>query len=255
MYVDEVGNADLDASQDPNHRYLSLTGVIVALAHSRDVLGPEFDRLKRKYFVRDPDQRIVFHRKELVNHKYPFDALRDPAICAEFDSELLVVLDRLEFVVVTAVIDKLEHQRRYGTWASHPYHYCLEILLERYVLWLEAAGSRGDVMAEARGKKEDRELSAAFEALTNGTHYIDHARIGQRITSRKLKLETKTDNIAGLQLADLVAHASFRAMKLDREGAPPKQDFGARIASLLVRSKYRRSGWGKIDSYGRKWLP
>ena len=31
MYVDEVGNADLNASQDPNHRYLSLTGVVFEL--------------------------------------------------------------------------------------------------------------------------------------------------------------------------------------------------------------------------------
>src|SRR5437016_5157416 len=31
MYVDEVGNADLKASSDPNHRYLSLTGVVIDL--------------------------------------------------------------------------------------------------------------------------------------------------------------------------------------------------------------------------------
>ena len=29
MYIDEVGNSDLNASTDPNHRYLSLTGVAV----------------------------------------------------------------------------------------------------------------------------------------------------------------------------------------------------------------------------------
>jgi len=29
MYVDEVGNSDLGASLDPNHRYLSLTGVVL----------------------------------------------------------------------------------------------------------------------------------------------------------------------------------------------------------------------------------
>ena len=33
MYIDEVGNSDLGASQDPNHRYLSLTGVVFDLAY------------------------------------------------------------------------------------------------------------------------------------------------------------------------------------------------------------------------------
>ena len=28
IYIDEVGNPDLDSSEHPNHRYLSLTGVI-----------------------------------------------------------------------------------------------------------------------------------------------------------------------------------------------------------------------------------
>jgi hypothetical protein len=32
LYVDEVGNPDLGASEDPNRRYLSLTGAILQLA-------------------------------------------------------------------------------------------------------------------------------------------------------------------------------------------------------------------------------
>jgi hypothetical protein len=28
IYIDEVGNPDLESSDDPNHRFLSLTGVI-----------------------------------------------------------------------------------------------------------------------------------------------------------------------------------------------------------------------------------
>ncbi len=37
MYVDEVGNTDLNSSHDPNHQYLSLTGVIFELR----VHGPD----------------------------------------------------------------------------------------------------------------------------------------------------------------------------------------------------------------------
>ncbi len=38
MYIDEVGNSDLNSSDNPLHRYLSLTGVIVGLGYVRDIL-------------------------------------------------------------------------------------------------------------------------------------------------------------------------------------------------------------------------
>jgi len=41
MYVDEVGNPDLGNSDNPNHRFLSLTGVIISLEYVKDVLYPE----------------------------------------------------------------------------------------------------------------------------------------------------------------------------------------------------------------------
>ena len=37
MYVDEVGNADLRSSDDPNHRFFSLTGVVLELGHVESV--------------------------------------------------------------------------------------------------------------------------------------------------------------------------------------------------------------------------
>lgn len=258
MYVDEVGNPGLKCSADPNHRYLSLTGVIVGLNHVRDALIPAFDELKRRYFLRDPgrdpDQKIIFHRKDLMQRLYPFDVLMDQAVSESFDAEMLALLSRLDYVVVTAVIDKLEHQNRYR-WAAHPYHYCLEILLERYTRWLSTKRTRGDVMAEARGKREDKALSGAFENLLKGTDYIDRSAVERCITSKKLKLKRKSDNIAGLQLADIIAHPSARAMRLARDGLSPPDDFGSKVVEILEASKYRRSVWGKIDGFGRKWLP
>lgn len=256
MYIDEVGNADLGASNEPNHRFLSLTGVILKLEYVRDVLVPAFETIKRKYFVRDPDLKIIFHRKELLNHKYPFDALKDPAVCAAFDVEMLALFEQLEYVVITAVIDKLVHQNRYAAWAYHPYHYCLKVLAERFTMWLGEHGSRGDVMAEARGGKEDTALKLAFSEIHDGgTERMTAKVIQERLTSRELKVSPKHDNVAGLQLADLIAHASWKSMRLSREGQPQAHDFGGRIAALLLKSKYRRSWWGKVDGYGTKWLP
>jgi hypothetical protein len=258
MYIDEVGSADQGVSNDPNHRYLSLTGVIVELAATRVQLRPEFERLKLKYFSGDPDRLVVFHRSEIIKGENAFTVLKSPAVREAFNKDLLAVMDAVQFVVVTAVIDKVDHQAKYGRWAAHPYHYCLEILLERFVRWLEdpAIRSRGDLMAESRGKKEDWSLKEAYRALySEGTSFINPTRIAARITSRELKLEKKHTNVAGLQLVDLVAHPSFRDMRLRKEGLPPKADFGSQIAGLLLRSKYRRGPFGQIDRFGTKWLP
>jgi hypothetical protein len=256
LYIDEVGNSDLGASLDPNHRYLSLTGVIVSLDYIESHLHPRIEDLKRRYFGSHPDDPIILHRKELVNQRRPFEALRDPDVRAAFDAELMDLLTNGEYVVITAVIDKLDHLNRYREWSYDPYHYCLTVLLERYVLWLRGRNSQGDVMAESRGGKEDRRLKLEFEKIyRNGTSHISHAEFVERFTSSQLKVRPKSANVAGLQLADLIAHPSFIATKARHEGQDLPSNYGGQVALILEAFKYRRSWFGHIEGYGRKWLP
>jgi hypothetical protein len=53
----------------------------------------------------------------------------------------------------------------------------------------------------------------------------------------------------------VIAHPSFIATKARHEGAQLPDNFGGQIAAILEASKYRRSWLGKINGYGRKWLP
>jgi hypothetical protein len=131
--VDEVGNADLGACADPNHRFLSLTGVIIGWEHSRKVVRPEMDELKECFFNSHPDDPVIFHRKELVNRKYPFHALMDKEVESRFNEALLGYLKKWQYIVITIVIDKLSHIEKHKEWAWHPYHYCMTSLVERYV--------------------------------------------------------------------------------------------------------------------------
>ena len=256
LYVDEVGNPDLRASQNPNHRYLSLTGVIFELEYVRTTVFPAVESLKARYFNSHPDEPLILHRKELVNKRYPFHALRDAAIEKAFNNDLLTLLRNLNYVVITTVIDKLEHQRRYSVWRYDPYHYCLAVLVERYVLWLESHGETGDVMAESRGGKEDRRLKDSFSRLyANGTDYVEATKFTQYLTSKQLKVKPKSNNIAGLQIADLIAHPSYKATLARRSGKPLPANFGGKIAQILEEEKYYRSPGGKIYGWGRKWLP
>lgn len=50
IYIDEVGNSDLNSSDNPNHRFLSLTGLIFDLNYIKNIVVPEIDNFKKKFF-------------------------------------------------------------------------------------------------------------------------------------------------------------------------------------------------------------
>ncbi len=256
LYVDEVGNPDLGSSHDPNHRYLSLTGVIVELGYVDNVLYPELEDLKRRYFGSHPDEPIVLHRKELVNKHPPFEALNDPLVESAFNSEFLERLRAWEYIVITVLIDKLQHFEQYHVWRYDPYHYCLKVLIERYVQWLESHSAMGDVLAESRGGREDQRLKKSFERVYHeGSEWVSPERVYACLTSRQLKVKPKANNIAGLQLADILAHCSYKGFLARKKGEPLPQNFGGQIAKILEDYKYNRSPSGRIEGWGRKWLP
>src|SRR5918998_5571340 len=243
LYIDEVGHASTGASiVNENERYLSLTGVAFEEGYMRDYVYPAMDELRTRYFASRPDERVIFHRKEMVNKKPPFESLRDSNVQERFDADFLSLMRSLNYVVFTVVIDKWEHVERYQEWAAHPYHYCLEILLERYQRWLHRMNAVGDVMAESRGKREDFALAVEYTKIwRNGTDYISHKQMQECLTSKQLKLKPKSSDTCGLQFADLLAHPSYKWCLCSQNFEPPPSNFGGRIASVLEELKYYRS--------------
>lgn len=165
IYIDEVGNPDLESSDNPNHRFLSLTGVILNLEHVQQTVHPQMEALKTRYFVHHPDEPVVFHRSEMVNCLPPFHPLKDRDIRQRFDVELLGLLRSWEYTVLSVCLDKKNHRETYTVWRYDPYHYCLMILLERFVFFLNRSKAVGDALAESRGGKEDRRLKDAYLRL------------------------------------------------------------------------------------------
>jgi Protein of unknown function (DUF3800) len=258
IYIDEVGNHDLTHADDPNERFLSLTGVIVESRYMLDMLQPEMNKIKQDFFQRDPDSPVIFHRKELVNKRPPFQLLRDPETERQFNTELLLALARWEYRVITIAIDKKAHRDQYAVWHYHAYHYCLAALLERFVLFLHYADQRGDVMVESRGTKEDNLLMDSYHRLYHGgTDYVPSNRWQERLTSGELKVKPKSANVAGLQLADLIAHPSRREVLIEHGLISDQRDiFGDQICAILRQSKYHRQfRTGQIEGYGKKLLP
>ncbi len=256
LYIDETGNSDLASSDNPNHRFLTLAGVAFDLAYIERCVSPELEAIKKEYFHSHPDEPVVFHRKDMVNRRGVFDALKDASVRSRFNEELLKLLTQWKYVVFAVTVDKLKHQEKYQAWRYDPYHYCLLILLERYVLYLEENGAQGDVMAESRGGKEDMRLKKAFEyIIDNGSEYITAERFLKSLTSHQLKVKPKDNNIAGLQVADMLAHPAWRDIL--RDHSLLKDDradvFGDRIIGILNKKYYQKNN--DVNGYGKKLLP
>ncbi len=252
MYVDEVGNSDLGSSDLLNHRFLSLTGIVIELEYVRDVIFPELEELKSKYFISHPDEPVIFHRKELVNYRIPFAELRDDRIRASFNLELINCLKKWNYQIITVCLDKKNHKEIYSVWRYDPYHYSMALLIERFVFLLEQIDSTGDVLAESRGGKEDRRLKESFTKLfLNGTDYVEPERIQKVLSSKQLKVKPKKNNIAGLQIADILAHPSRNEILCENNIKGIRIAPFAKIIIQVLQDKYYKVD-GKL--YGKKFI-
>jgi hypothetical protein len=254
IFVDEFGHHDLKSSNDPNERYLGLVGIIMRLQYESTEFTEKLNCLKMEVFGTED---IVLHRRELLRAEPPFGNLKKRSIRNRFNELVLNLISKSTYRVITVVIDKAEHNRRYQVWRFHPYHYCLTVLLERYVQWLWRLDRVGDVMVESRGKKENMQLAKAYRYVyRNGSQYVPTRLFQQRITSRQLKIQSKSSNVSGLQLADLIANPSCRALICERDGVPMTAEFGRQIVETLKRNKYLKNPFnGNVAGWGTKWLP
>lgn len=255
MYIDESGDSTLKNVAEPRFRFLSLSGVIVSQSYVAEKMHPEMEYLKRWYFGSHPDEPVILHRTDLERQQYPFHALQDRCVEYNFNYDLLAYLHNWEYTVITVCLDKKTHVEKYGDNARDPYGYCLCLLLERFNYWLKRRNSRGDVIVEGRQGKADRILKEAFRTLReDGTKYVDPTQFQTSLINTELKVRPKSANIAGLQLADLIAQPSRSEILheqglLGRELAP----FTQQIAGILA-DKYDASFSGRIDGYGKKFI-
>lgn len=188
-----------------------------------------------------------------MQRRGPFSCLTDEARRRAFDIDLVSLIATAPYRLLAVTIDKSQHGTRAYRFLRHPYHYCLHALLERFCGLLDRLRMTGHVVAESRGKVEDYLLKEAYRGVyASGTSYL-RARIAQKtLISSELEIRKKTDNISGLQLADMLAYPANRDVllsygRIDSCGS----EFTARIIAA-IRGKYNRKfGDGRVKGYGK----
>ena len=197
VYVDESGDHSL-ASINPDFPVFVLALCVIHKRHYAEKIIPAVEKLKFNYFGHDS---VVLHEHDIRKQKGDFAFLSHLPTRLEFVRQLSSIMDASNFILIACVVDKARMSKSEGA-STNPYHIALDICLESLHGFL--AEKKQDrlqthVVVECRGKKEDRELELEFRRICDGNNS------GNRQLPFDVVFADKKTNLAGLQLADLVA--------------------------------------------------
>ena len=240
LFLDESGDHNLTII-DPQYPIFVLGGVIVDEEYADGTLQDALDEFKSEVFGRTD---IVLHTADITRNRNGFEAMKEAAFRDLFYGRLNELMRTLSYSVVACVIRKDDYLSRLGLAALDPYLISLDILVEIFCFDMGDVPRGGAIVAERRDPTLDRGLELAWSNLKiQGTRRIQGRAVRERLS--ELKLLDKKENVAGLQLADLVVSPIGKYVL----GKPIKEDWE------IVRLKLRRSLRGSVENYGLVVLP
>ena len=240
LFPDESGDHNL-SKIDSQYPIFVLGGVIMDLDYAEGPLTEALNEFKQEFFS---TSEIILHTSDISRNGNGFVSLQDEDFRERFYRRLNELMRNLPYQVVACAIRKYDHLDRYGEAAINPYLLSLNVLVERFCFEVGNVTDGEVIVVEKRGQSLDQPLQSAWHDMRiGGTRYLKGYTINRRI--RALDLRAKNENIAGLQLADLVVSPIGRHLL----GKPDKEDWH------VVYEKFRRNQRGVVEGYGLVILP
>jgi hypothetical protein len=257
MFIDDTGNVDSAASNHPQRRYASITGVILELEYTHLVFNTGFSQLKKRHFgVTPAGKPPILHLRRLKKAEGPFRVLTDPTKREAWQRDCLSMYRRAKYYVITVSVDKIGFYHAHPTWQGDVYALLVGNAIERYFYFLRAFNAVGDVMAEAVNGDADRMLKLLYTGFYNdGTDHIPPDLLQSVLSSKEIKIKPKNADIAGLQLADLLASTCFNHCRRLYANGPSFDAFAMMVAEIIESKKFYRDSNGNPHRYGRVWRP
>ena len=240
LFLDESGDHNLTVIDD-NYPVFVLGGVIVDNDYAIGPLTEAINQFKYELFGQTD---ILLHTVDISRNRNGFELLNDPLFRNHFYEKLNALVRELDFTAIACVIRKIDHFRHYGTGAIDLYRLSLHALAELFCNEIGEVRNGGMIIAEGRNPTLDQDLEHSWSSLRRrNSGYSGAELIRDRI--RSLTFQDKKQNIAGLQLADLVISPIGRHLL----GKPDKDDW------LIVEQKLRRGPGEEVEGYGLVLLP
>jgi len=229
-FLDECGDHSMEKIDQDFPLFVLCTVIVERERYIQEII-PSLNQLKLCYW---DHEGINLHSRDIRKTQGPFSILEDPRKRDSFMLELTDLMDNLPYTLFVVSVHKQLHRQRYEERARNPYELALTFTFERILYFLEQLQKTHlPVIAEARGKNEDRDLETAFyKLLTEGTHYNSRDRFNRLYCP--LLFQDKRKNICGLQLADLCAYPSARHIL--------KSDQPNRALEVVKKHVYNENG-------------
>lgn len=243
LFLDESGHHGLKTINQ-EFPILLLCGCAIEQKYYERVFVSNLNKLKQHFFGRE---NIILHSRDIRKWQHEFKVLGDPKIRSEFYNELDKLISHTDFAVISSAVLKDKLIKQYGPQANNPYNLSLTFILERTVFLADRYNcNKINVIAEARGKKEDAKLHDQYQIIvSNGTEYVKQERFTQRLTD--IDFKKKEENVAGTQLCDLVAYPLANYVLY-----PERENLAFRV---IEPKMYRQFSGDDFLGYGLKIFP
>lgn len=208
LFLDECGDQNL-ANFDINFPIFTLCGIIVE-ADKLTHLNQQIDDIKLRYWGH---KNVILHSRDIRKCEKGFEILFDNELKQKFYEDINQVLGQTGiYVIIACSILKEPYIRKHGR-LQDVYAQSLSFVLERSIFYLDSVnngeGIDAHIIAEQRGKKEDKNLNEFYnELIDRGTYWVTSLRFKEYFT--RFEFKPKKYNINGLQVADLIAYPITR---------------------------------------------
>ena len=239
LFLDECGDQNL-SNFDPFFPVFTLCGVIMS-QKQLDVITEKVEALKQKFWG---ERKIILHSRDIRKCQNGFEIFFDLNIKQCFYESINQILKEKVYVIVCCSILKKDYIRQYGR-LNDVYGQSLSYIMERTVFYLDSLAKENinlTTIVECRGKKEDKSLLDYYnKVLDRGTYWVKPDRI--RRYFKEFEMRRKSEDLVGLQIADLVAYPITRHV-LDENAVNLAYD-------ILKDNIYQKNG----KLYGMKIFP
>lgn len=250
----------LDESEVPSKdgdRYFVIGGVIIRNGYHENKIIPKIDALKKKIWDTDVDYSShILHEME-INNVYNGD-LKDAkpynlifkdndAKYKQVYSGIYHILNDRNIYTIAACINHSELEKHYDKEDMNDrFAVLMQIIIENYCHFLAKKGGTGDICYEAMRKSQNEKIERRFCHLKSiGTMYYSSSKVISLV--KNIYFVDKTENCAGLQLADFIPNALART----QSGKDPKY---VKLPKIIKKRLYH-GNIGRKDRYGFKIIP
>lgn len=206
LFLDECGDQNL-TSFDPSFPIFTLCGVIIS-SEQHEIVTEKINTLKHDYWG---NRKVILHSRDIRKCQNGFEILFDINVKQRFYEQINDILKEKNYIIVCCSILKEPYIRQYGR-LNDVYGLSLSYIMERSVFYLDSLQNNNiqlTTIVECRGKKEDKALLDYYNKVCDiGTYWVSSTRLKNYF--REFELRRKSDDLVGLQIADLIAYPITR---------------------------------------------